>query len=63
LVVFRRRRRELPVESRETERQPQFKYDGARRSLEIRLGPDDSATFKTIVVELTEGIAPPTAPP
>ena len=41
----------------ETERLPQFKYDGARRSLEIRLDPDDSATFRTIVVELTEGIA------
>ncbi len=46
-----------PSNPGETERHPQFKYDGARRSLEIRLGPDDSATFRTIIVELTEGIA------
>jgi hypothetical protein len=42
--------------SGEAERQPQFKYDGARRSLEIRITPDDSASYRTIVVQLAEGI-------
>jgi hypothetical protein len=46
-----------PSNPGETERHPQFKYDGARRSLEIRIAPDDSASYRTVIVELTEGIA------
>ena len=31
---------------REAERQPEFKYDRAKRALEIRLALDDSATYR-----------------
>lgn len=41
----------------EPARQPEFKYDRAKRSLEIRLTVDGSATFRNVVVELLEGIA------
>jgi hypothetical protein len=41
----------------ETERQAEFKYDRAKRALEIRLAPDDSASYRGVVVELIEGIA------
>ena len=34
-----------------------FKYDGAKRSLEIRLPPDASAWSRNVVVELRDGIA------
>lgn len=43
--------------SRETERHPEFKYDRAKRSLEIRLSLDDSASYKNVVIELLDGIA------
>ena len=42
---------------READRQPEFKYDGAKRSLEIRLTLDDSATYRNVVIELRDGIA------
>jgi hypothetical protein len=42
---------------RESERHPDFKYDRAKRSLEIRLALDDSATYRTVVLELLDGIA------
>ena len=42
---------------REATRQPEFKYDRAKRSLEIRLTLDDSATYRTVAVELLDGIA------
>ena len=41
----------------EAERQPEFKYDRAKRSLEIRLSLDDSASYRNVVIELLEGIA------
>jgi hypothetical protein len=41
----------------ETGRHPDFKYDRAKRSLEIRLALDDSASYRNVVVELTDGIA------
>jgi hypothetical protein len=43
--------------SRETERHPEFKYDRAKRSLEIRLSLDDSASYKNVRIELLDGIA------
>ncbi len=42
---------------REPARQPEFKYDGAKRSLEIRLDIADSAAYRNVVVELLDGIA------
>jgi hypothetical protein len=39
------------------DRQPEFKYDGAKRSLEIRLAINDSASYRSVVVELLDGIA------
>jgi hypothetical protein len=42
---------------REPSRPADFKYDGAKRSLEIRLPPDASASYRNVVVELREGIA------
>jgi hypothetical protein len=41
----------------EQPRSPQFKYDGARRSLEIRLDLNDGASYRDVVLELLEGIA------
>jgi hypothetical protein len=43
--------------ARETERHPEVKYDRARRSVEIRLVLDDSASYRNVVVELLDGIA------
>jgi hypothetical protein len=43
--------------SREAERHPEFKYDRARRSLEIRLDLDGSASFRHVLLELLDGIA------
>lgn len=42
---------------REAERHPEFKYDKAKRSLEIRLALDDSATYRNVILELSDGIA------
>jgi len=43
--------------SREPSRQADFKYDRAKRSLEIRLPPQESAGYRTVIIELGEGIA------
>ena len=43
--------------SRESERHPEFKYDRAKRSLEIRLDLDGSASFRNVLLELLDGIA------
>jgi len=42
---------------REASRPADFKYDGAKRSLEIRLPPDASASYRNVIVELRDGIA------
>ena len=42
---------------REAERTPEFKYDSAKRSLEIRLTLDDSANYRNVILELRDGIA------
>ena len=42
---------------REAPRAADFKYDGAKRSLAIRLPPDASASYRNVVVELRDGIA------
>ena len=42
---------------READRTPDFKYDRAKRSLEIRLSLDDSATYRHVILELRNGIA------
>lgn len=42
---------------REPDRMAEFKYDGAKRSLEVRLPLDDSATYRNVVLELRDGIA------
>ena len=42
---------------REAPRDPPFKYDRARRSLEIQLDLDQSAPYRDVVVELLDGIA------
>jgi hypothetical protein len=41
----------------ESMRQPEFKYDRAKRSLEIRLALDDSASYRNVILELADGIA------
>lgn len=46
-----------PDTPREPERQAEFKYDRAKRSLEIRLPLDASASYRNVIVELTDGIA------
>ena len=46
-----------PETPREPGRQPEFKYDRAKRSLEIRLAIDDSASYRNVIVELLDGIA------
>ena len=42
---------------REAARAVEVKYDGARRALEIRLALNDSAAYRSVVVELLDGIA------
>ena len=32
-------------------------YDRSRRSLEIKLNPDDASKYRDVVIELDEGIA------
>jgi hypothetical protein len=46
-----------PTTPRESARDAQYKYDRARRALEIRLDLDESAPYRDVVVELLEGIA------
>jgi hypothetical protein len=46
-----------PNTPRETARNPSFKYDRARRALEIQLNIDQSAPYRDVIVELVEGIA------
>lgn len=46
-----------PNGSREPERQADFKYDRAKRALEIDLEMDASASYRQVVVELLDGIA------
>jgi hypothetical protein len=47
-------RAETPAEGA---REAQFKYDRAKRSLEIKLDPNESAGYREVVVELLDGIA------
>lgn len=42
---------------READRIAEFKYDRAKRSLEIRPALDDSASYRNVILELREGIA------
>jgi hypothetical protein len=42
---------------REPDRAADFKYDGAKRALEIRLPVDDGATYRNVILELRDGIA------
>ena len=42
---------------READRLAEFKYDRAKRSLEIRLALNDSATYRNVILELGDGIA------
>jgi hypothetical protein len=46
-----------PATTTEPPREPRHRYDRAKRSLEIRLEPDDTAAYRDIVVELLDGIA------
>jgi hypothetical protein len=41
----------------EAPRHPEFKYDRAKRSLEIRLVLDSSASYRNVILELADGIA------
>ena len=41
---------------REPDRQADFKYDRAKRSLEIRLALNDGASYRNVIVELSDGI-------
>ena len=43
--------------SREPSRQAEFKYDGAKRALEIRLPIEEAASYRTVIIELADGIA------
>jgi hypothetical protein len=45
------------VTPREPERQADFKYDRAKRSLEIRLPLNDGASYRNVILELRDGIA------
>ena len=45
------------VTPREPDRQADFKYDRAKRSLEIRLALNDGASYRNVIVELSDGIA------
>jgi hypothetical protein len=42
---------------REAPRTPQFKYDRARRALEISFGLDEAVPYREVTVELLDGIA------
>ena len=42
---------------READRIPEFEYDRGKRALEIRPALDDSASYRSVIVELREGIA------
>jgi Big-like domain-containing protein len=46
-----------PSASTDPARQPQYRYDGAKRSLEIRLDSDELSRYRDVVVELLDGIA------
>jgi hypothetical protein len=41
----------------ESARTPEFKYDPARRALELRLTLDDAASYRNVAIELLDGIA------
>ena len=43
--------------SSSTPRTPQVKYDRARRALEVSLDLDEAAIYRTVVIELLDGIA------
>jgi hypothetical protein len=43
--------------SREPWRPAEFKYDSAKRSLEIRLPVEASAGYRNVIIELGDGIA------
>jgi hypothetical protein len=43
--------------SREPSRPADFKYDSAKRSLEIRLPLEASSSYRNVIIELAEGIA------
>jgi hypothetical protein len=45
------------VTPREPARQADFKYDSAKRALEIRLTLNDGASYRNVIVELGDGIA------
>lgn len=45
------------VTPREPARQADFKYDRAKRSLEIRLTLTDGASYRNVIIELGDGIA------
>lgn len=46
-----------PGTPREADRIADFKYDGAKRALEVRLALDDSASYRNVILELGDGIA------
>ena len=46
-----------PGTPREAPRTPEFKYDAGKRSLEIRLAPNDGASYRNVILELRDGIA------
>jgi hypothetical protein len=41
----------------EAARQAEVKYDRAKRALEVRLGPTEGAAYRTVAIELLDGIA------
>ena len=45
------------VTPREPPRQADFKYDRAKRSLEIRISLNDGASYRNVIIELGDGIA------
>jgi len=46
-----------PAALGESARTPAFKYDPARRALELRLTLDDAASYRNVAIELLDGIA------
>jgi hypothetical protein len=46
-----------PETSVEPPQQPEFKYDRAKRSLEIRLDVGETASYKEVILELMDGIS------
>lgn len=46
-----------PGTPREADRLAEFKYDGAKRALEVRLPLDDAASYRHVILELRDGIA------